>query len=500
MPRGYRDYSFVIDSSFQPFSMQEMLVPLSAYKDAYEKTEEDYLKLSDQSDKFKYLSETLPENSKARQIYEGYANDLKVQADDLARNGLGMNNRRALTNLKRRYNGEIGRLDLADQALRKEQELRRQMGLKDSSILYANDNLDIDAFLDNQTPNLYNISGNELYARGAQAGKSASSRIYSAGDEGSTLGGYYRRWVERNGYGADSINAFRQNAAAIPELQQEANAILQERGVYDNLRDNPQALMRAQQSVLNGIIDGAVYQESVKPVRDENVMSAAQAAADARQRESMALQREKWEEEKIDNQIRRSIMYRQDENGNWEINPEYMSDNYEMTPDGQFRKKTTPTLSQEEKAEQKLENEKGKALLKLGHGELAHNSGFDVTFGDDRQHYDYVGLMSNSRGKWRTGAIGDDVPGHGWGVFSSNNLENGWGTFSMESIDGINAKKGVRVLSPSELTSLLSRDDEFRKAFEEYVKDYPDDVEIQLVEVPNESDSDKKGYAIAVRR
>ena len=36
------NYAFVVDNSFQPFSMQEMLVPFSAYKDAYEKSEEQY--------------------------------------------------------------------------------------------------------------------------------------------------------------------------------------------------------------------------------------------------------------------------------------------------------------------------------------------------------------------------------------------------------------------------------------------------------------------------
>ena len=73
---GYRrnNYDFVIDSSFQPFSMQEMLTPFMMYKDAYEKSEAAFEDLTSKADKFKYLSETLPEGSKSRQLYEGYAN------------------------------------------------------------------------------------------------------------------------------------------------------------------------------------------------------------------------------------------------------------------------------------------------------------------------------------------------------------------------------------------------------------------------------------------
>ena len=285
MPRGYNNYSLVIDSSFQPFSFQEMLTPFMMYKDAYEKAETDYTSLTDQADKFKYLSETLPEGSKSRQIYEGYANELSKQAADLAQNGLSMGSRRALTNLKRRYQGEIGRLASADAAMDEEKKLRRQLSAKDSSMLYAMDNLSIDDFLDGNTPNLYNISGTELYTRGAAAGKAASSRVYSAGDEGSTLNGYYRKWVERNGYSKESMDAFRANAAAIPELQQAADAILAERGVNENLTGAN--LERARQSVLNGIIDGAVYAESVKPVEDRGKISAGQAAQITLSREQM---------------------------------------------------------------------------------------------------------------------------------------------------------------------------------------------------------------------
>lgn len=281
------NYAFVVDNSFQPFSMQEMLVPFSAYKDAYEKSEEQYNDLSDKSDKFKYLSETLPEGSKARKLYEGYANDLARQAEDLAHNGLSMSNRRALTSLRRRYQGEIGRLLQADEAMREEKKLRRSLSAQDSSMLYAIDNLDIDSFLDGESPNLYNISGNELYTRGAAAGKAASSRVFSAGDAGSTLNGYYRDYVQKMGYSRDTIQKFYQDMSAIPELQMAADAILEERGVNQNLTGHN--FQRARQSVINGMIDGAIYQENHNPQRDLGVLTQAEEVADARAKQQMEL-------------------------------------------------------------------------------------------------------------------------------------------------------------------------------------------------------------------
>lgn len=320
------NYNFVVDSSFNPFSMQEMLVPFSAYKDAFEKSEEQYDTLTQGADKFKYLSETLPEGSKARQIYEGYANDLRTQAEDLAHNGLTMGNRRALTSLKRRYQGEMGRILQADEAMREEKKLRQSLGAQDTSLLYANDNLNIDDFLDGNTPNLYRISGNELYTRGAAAGKAASSRVFSAGDAGSTLNGYYRDYVQKLGYSPETIRKFYEDMSTIPELQRAADAILEERGVNENL--SGYNLRRARQSVINGMIDGAVYQENHSPQRDLGVMTPIE-------QNQIDMQQKQFNLSKSQLDARAASMgYRIDDNGNLQIDPDRMKALKELKKSG----------------------------------------------------------------------------------------------------------------------------------------------------------------------
>lgn len=141
-------------------------------------------------------------------------------------------------------------------------------------------------------------------------------------------------------------------------------------------------------------------------------------------------------------------------------------------------------------------------MLKLGKGELAHNSGFDVTFGENRHHYDYIGALSKHGKKWHTGAIGDDNPGHnwltGWGWASTSNVENAWGNFSAEGSDS----NQMRVLSADEFTRLVSSDPDILGAIEERCKAAgvdPATADIQIVEVPNEKGgSGQNGYLIAV--
>lgn len=320
------NYAFTIDSTFQPFSMQEMLTPFVAYKDAFEKSEEAYDSLTERADKFKYLSENLPEGSKARQIYEGYANDLSKQAEDLANNGLSMGNRRALSSLKKRYQGEIGRLMQADEAMREEKKLRQSLNAQDSSRLYATDNLNIDDFLDGNNPNLYSISGNELYARGAEAGKAASSRMTQFGDMGSLIGGLYRDIVQRNGYSQAAMQEFRRNVESIPELADTIDDIMKASGASENLTGVSRG--RARQNIINGIVSGAIYQEQHNPTRDPNVL-------DAMQKNQLDLQQKNFnlQATQLDMQAARAG-YRVNDQGKLEIDPQRMQALKELKQSG----------------------------------------------------------------------------------------------------------------------------------------------------------------------
>jgi hypothetical protein len=108
-----------------------------------------------------------------------------------------------------------------------------------------------------------------------------------------------------------------------------------------------------------------------------------------------------------------------------------------------------------------------------------------------------VGALSSHRGKWHHGKLGEDNPGHGgWGMFSSSNVENAWGNFSAKGSD---SPEKMRVLSESEFLKVI-RDDDIMEALEKLLEEngIPLTADIQLIEVPNEKDSSKKGYLIAV--
>ena len=281
----YNNFSYVIDSSFQPFSFGEMLQPWVMYSNAAEKVEDAYLDLTDKADKFKYLAEQTEGNPRAKAIYEGYANELNRQAEDFAKNGLSISNRRALVGLKRRYQGEIGLLSQADERLRELQKQRNALAAAGKTMLYANENPTLDDFIgEDNTFNRYAVDSADLHSIGQNLGKSISSRIMQEGDEGDVLQGYYRDWVSRYGVSQDSIGAFMSSDV----VQNAVDNALLEKGVTENLSGNN--LNRARQSIMNGIYEGIIYQEKHNPTRNPGVPSWSEKRADERAQRSQAMQ------------------------------------------------------------------------------------------------------------------------------------------------------------------------------------------------------------------
>ena len=284
------NYDYVADSSFRPFSMQEMLTPLMLYKDAYDKQKAAYDELEKGADVYSYLGEVLKNSpeSKAAKMYNDFANELNKANDDFSKNGLSISNSRSLVGLKRQYNRDIRRIEKADEKLQELNKQRRALAAAGKPMLYANDNPTIDDMLEDSDFNDYSINGDDLYAKGINTGKSFSARLFDAKDEGSTLKGYYRKWVESQGYDPDALNEFqeemlkndfREVAASIPELRRAIVSNLEANGVYDNLTGK--SLRMAEQQYLNGVIDGAIYKKDEKLVKDESKMSAAQMASNA---------------------------------------------------------------------------------------------------------------------------------------------------------------------------------------------------------------------------
>lgn len=264
------NFSFVVDSSYDPMSLQEMMVPWAMYKESYDKQEETYLDLINKADKFKYLSERLPDNSIAKQIYEGYAKDLSAAASDFGNKGLTMGSRNALFGLRRRYQGEIGTLADADEIVREIRKTRLDADSKGVPMIWANDDITIDDVLaSNFNPNNFGVSADDLFNKGAVIGKAMSSREYNNHEGKSIFDGYYNEWVSQNGIHPSNIPAFMRSKV----VQDAIDQMMVQSGVASNMQPGSPGWLRARQAIESGIVNGIIYNETVTPKENKGKLS-----------------------------------------------------------------------------------------------------------------------------------------------------------------------------------------------------------------------------------
>jgi hypothetical protein len=181
-----------------------------------------------------------------------------------------MGNRRALTSLKQRYSGEIGRLDRAKTALEEAKKTRSALEASGKRRLYATNNFTIDDFLDGNTPNMYSVDPDVLYAKGAQRGKAVSSRMTDIKEGGNMIDGYFRNVIQSVGMNPQMLNRWMQSE----EFSKMVDLAMLEEGVAGNLKGMD--YLRAKQAYVSGIFDGVVYTEKNDLQRNPGVLDPAQ--------------------------------------------------------------------------------------------------------------------------------------------------------------------------------------------------------------------------------
>lgn len=246
------NYSLVVDSKFQPFSFERYIQPYQMYEQAYREVENAYNDLSTKAGVWERLANEYPD-SKASRKYKQFSEELKNQADLLAKEGLNASIRRASLDMKNRYNSTIVPIEEAYTQTKKLAEEQRKLKASDPYIMFDRDysTEGIDTVLDN--PNIgYNaVRGQDLYEQGKDAGKAASQRIFK---DPVLKGQFYQ--IEQ-GYGRDAALQFLKDNTSIEELNESIKDIMSSSGANALKGKDPE---RAKDLIVRGMFDGMDYE------------------------------------------------------------------------------------------------------------------------------------------------------------------------------------------------------------------------------------------------
>ena len=150
-----------INSEFRPFTYDELTKPLNDYTEAYNKVEEQYSTLAQQTEAWKNIA-TQENSPEAYAMYKKYSDELNAVVEDFSR-GMTIQNRSKLSGLKSRYASEITPIANAYNAMQEANKYRETVRAKDGSAVFVKDRYNsLDDFLNgNQADNTY-ISGDEI--------------------------------------------------------------------------------------------------------------------------------------------------------------------------------------------------------------------------------------------------------------------------------------------------------------------------------------------------
>lgn len=248
-----------IGSKFQPFSYAELIAPIQAYNEEYQRQEDLYNTYAETAGLIGADLNPELDNDILTNTYNPYMQALSSGADTLATEGLTPGGRRQLQELRRRFGREITPIKVASEARAKARENWDKMLAKDKTLM-TNANpyyKGVSAYMNGASPDTTYVSGNELYSRGQALSKAMSNVLRNVpSEEKLRLQNQYWRIVQKKGFDSDEMLGFLSGVAdAVPELSGQIEDIMQSSGIY-NGGFSKSDIDRARQYIIEGMASG----------------------------------------------------------------------------------------------------------------------------------------------------------------------------------------------------------------------------------------------------
>lgn len=229
-----RRRSLIINSQFQPFSMQEMLQPVMMADQEHKAIDEAYTQLGAQAGNLEQMLDA-QRDAKAHGLYSNYMDNLKQNIDILAREGLTGQTRRSLNNMRKSFASDITTIQQAVERKAQLQEAQRQAREKDDSMLFSKraGEISIDDLMADPTMSYDSFSGKSLESMSARAAAALTKQIRDYPTKWSKIldGQYYER-LQRRGFKMEEVlEAVRGNPEAAAELRQIEKDVMEASGI-----------------------------------------------------------------------------------------------------------------------------------------------------------------------------------------------------------------------------------------------------------------------------
>lgn len=215
------NYELVVNSKFQPFSFERYIQPYQLYGQAYKEIENQYGELATKSNIWEEMANEQTDPY-AYKMYKNYANNLKEQADKLAKEGLNASSRKDMLNMRARYAKEITPIEQAYTARQKQAEQQQQALLQDPTLMLSRraSTTSLDDYIRNPQLAYDTYSGKLITAQAASAASALAKQIRDNPRKWRSIlhNSYYETLMQKGFKTEDVLKAIQGHPEAAQEL------------------------------------------------------------------------------------------------------------------------------------------------------------------------------------------------------------------------------------------------------------------------------------------
>ena len=271
------------NTKFKPFSYQEMLAPVLAYKEAYDTLETEMSNLDILAGSIE--SKLNPNDSADREAlkkYKSFQKDMESAMNDFYKSGYSTDVKRRLNTLKTQYAKELDPINQAYERRLEDAKFIRQNKISNPNLIVEGIGESTSAYMNGNTPNptVVNLNTVSEAAKNASTGLSKQfiDQIGLQGVEG-YIGEYLMYGVQK-GITSDMVSEFTKYVDAIKQDQTGTLRTPQGKALYNMFEqirtaNNYDKLSQAGKdrldaSIIQGLVSGAAADESINYTADRH--------------------------------------------------------------------------------------------------------------------------------------------------------------------------------------------------------------------------------------
>lgn len=265
----------VVDTHFNPLSMEELLKMPTLETAKQDEIESKYSELQQQAADLESLANSA-QDKETYNKYKTYANDVQKQLNQVMEQGFNPNSKRSLYDLSNRYKSEI---DPIKAKMTEREELikeQRKLSAANNKLLFDNDysKMSLSDMMKNPVNTYNSLDGTSLYTEGKNQAAAFSDRLFSF-EQRRAMGNQYFELTKKQGLNPTQALAFMSNDQSNPVLAKLASDLMSQ---YQLDSFGQEGQDKAKQFLISGMMEGLTYKEDKSYQANRNFESDADRA------------------------------------------------------------------------------------------------------------------------------------------------------------------------------------------------------------------------------